>query len=80
MEILSVFPLRTAYRTVSDMEINSIIGQCLEFACSSGLPRHKQHDVAVKVIRKLRPEWSDSQIFDAINRVRTTAFGETVEA
>ena len=52
------------------MTINSIIEQCLQRAREFGWDHEKQNELATKVVRKLRPEWSDSQIDDSINWVR----------
>jgi hypothetical protein len=53
------------------MTINSIIEQFFEDARAAGLSLDKQNAMAAEVIRRLRPEWSDSQIADSINRVST---------
>ena len=55
------------------MTINSIIEQCFEHARAAGLSLDKQNAMAAEVIRRMRPEWSDSQIDDAINRLRGIA-------
>jgi hypothetical protein len=52
------------------MTINSIIEQCFEDARAAGLSLDKQNAMAAEVLRRRRPEWSDSQINDAINRMR----------
>jgi len=57
------------------MPINSIIELCLQRATEAGLSAEKQDDVAARVLREIRPEWSDSQIDDTISRVRSSAFG-----
>jgi hypothetical protein len=51
------------------MTINSIIEQFFEDARAAGLSLDKQNAMAAEVIRRLRPEWSGSQIADSINRV-----------
>ena len=51
------------------MTINSIIEQFLEDARAAGLSLDKQNAMAAEVIRRLRPEWSGSQIADSINRI-----------
>jgi hypothetical protein len=51
------------------MTINSIIEQFFEDARAAGLSLDKQNAMAAEVIRRLRPEWSGSQIADTINRV-----------
>ena len=65
-------------REESDMNINPVIELCLQRAREAGLPDPKQNDVAAEVLRKLRPEWSDSQIADSINRVLGSLHGERV--
>ena len=55
------------------MTSQEIILKCLEQARIAGLSVHKQNQVATEVMRKLRPEWSDSQILDSINRTRNAA-------
>ncbi len=55
------------------MTINSIIDRCFEDARAAGLSLDKQDAMAAEVIRRMRPEWSDSQIDDAINRLRGIA-------
>jgi len=55
------------------MTINSIIDRCFEDARAAGLSLDKQNAMAAEVIRRMRPEWSDSQIDDAINRLRGIA-------
>ncbi len=56
------------------MTINSIIiDQCFEDARAAGVSSDKQNAMAAEVIRRMRPEWSDSQIDDAINRLRGIA-------
>ena len=52
------------------MTINSIIEQCFEHARAAGLSLDKQNAMVAQVLRRRRPEWSDSQINDAINRMR----------
>jgi len=58
------------------MSINSIIELCLKRAREAGLSQQRQSTVAAKVLREVRPEWSDSQIEDTISRVRESAHGE----
>ena len=55
------------------MTINSIIEQCFEDARAAGLSLDKQNAMAAEVIRRLRPEWSEHQTADTINRVRGIA-------
>ena len=52
------------------MTINSIIDRCFEDARAAGLSLDKQNAMVAQVLRRRRPEWSDSQINDAINRMR----------
>ncbi len=53
------------------MTINSIfIDQCFEDARAAGVSLDKQDAMAAEMIRRMRPEWSNSQIDDAINRMR----------
>ncbi len=53
------------------MTINSIIiDQCFEDARAAGVSLDKQNAMAAEMIRRMRLEWSDSQIDDAINRMR----------
>ena len=61
------------------MTINSIIEQCFEDARAAGLSLDKQNAMAAEVIRRLRPEWSDSQIADTINWVRGYAPSEMAD-
>jgi len=55
------------------MTINSIIDRCFEDARAAGLSLDKQNAMAAEVIRRMRPEWSDPQIDDAINGLRGIA-------
>ena len=56
------------------MTINSIIiDQCFEDARAAGVSLDKQDAMAAEMIRRMRPEWSDSQIDDAINSLRGIA-------
>ncbi len=56
------------------MTINSIIvDQCFEDARAAGVSLDKQDAMAAEMIRRMRPEWSDSQIDDAINGLRGIA-------
>ena len=55
------------------MTINSIIDRCFEDARAAGVSLDKQNAMAAEVIRRMRPEWSNSQIDDAINGLRGIA-------
>ncbi len=61
------------------MKINSIIEQFFEDARAAGLSLDKQNAMAAEVIRRLRPEWSDSQIADTINWLRGIASTELID-
>ena len=55
------------------MMINSIIEQCFKDARAAGLSPDTQNAMATQVLRRRRPEWSDSQINDALNWMRGIA-------
>lgn len=52
------------------MTIDFVIEQCWESAHTRGWNPEKQTQFTADVMRRLRPEWSDSQIYDTIDRVR----------
>lgn len=52
----------------SAMTVPSVIRLCLERGQAQGLDLPRQQDLALEVVRRLRPQWSDSQIRDSISR------------
>lgn len=50
------------------MTINTVIRLCLERGQADGWGSRKQRELASQVVRRLRPQWSDSQISDAVSR------------
>jgi len=57
-------------RAVPDpsMTINAIIRLCLERGQADGWDPQRQRELALRVVRRLRPQWSESQIGDAVSR------------
>jgi len=48
--------------------IDAVIRLCLEQGRADDWDPHRQRALAREVLRRLRPEWSDSQISDAVHR------------
>ena len=61
------------------MTINSIIEQCLQRGHELDWDLDKQNELAAEVVRRLRPDWSEPQIDDAINWVRGYAPGAVAD-
>ena len=52
-----------------EMSIEAVICQCLDYACSSGWDSAKQKELAVRVLQRMQPDWSDLEALSAIDRV-----------
>lgn len=50
------------------MTINAVIRLCLERGRADGWDSRRQRELALQVVGRLRPQWSDSQISDAVSR------------
>ncbi len=50
------------------MTVTAVIRLCLERSQAEGWDPRRQRELAFRVVGRLRPEWSDSQISDAIDR------------
>ncbi len=61
------------------MTINSIIEKCFKDARAAGLSLDTQNAMATQVLRRMRPEWADSQINDTINWVSGYAPSEMAD-
>jgi hypothetical protein len=55
------------------MSIESVICQSLDFACTSGWDSHKQTELAVRVVQRVRPDWSDLEALSAVDWVRSSS-------
>lgn len=55
------------------MTIYAVIEECIGKARALGWSLEQQNELAVRVVRKLRPEWSDSQVGYSIGMVRALA-------
>jgi hypothetical protein len=50
------------------MTINAVIRLCLARGQADGWDPQRQRELALRVLRRLRPQWSESQIGDAVSR------------
>lgn len=59
-----------------EIDIESVICQALDHACVCGWDSPKQTELAVRVVRRLRPNWSDLEARCAVEWTRRHAVGE----
>lgn len=55
------------------MSIETVICQSLDYACTSGWDSRKQTELAVRVVQRVRPDWSDLEARSAVDWVRSRA-------
>lgn len=55
------------------MSLESVIYQSLDYACTSGWDAGRQRELAVRVVQRLRPNWSDLEAQSAVDWVRSNA-------
>jgi hypothetical protein len=55
------------------MTIDAVIEEFIGKARALGWSLEKQNELAVQVVRTMRPEWSDSQVNYSIDMVRAVA-------
>jgi hypothetical protein len=55
------------------MSIESVICQSLDYACTSGWDSLRQTELAVRVVQRIRPNWSDLEALSAVDWVRSRA-------
>jgi len=53
------------------MSIEAVICQSLDYACTSGWDSRKQTELAVRVVQRVRPDWSDLEAVSAVDWVRS---------
>ena len=55
------------------MSIEAVISQTLDYACISGWDAGKQVELAARVVRRVRPDWSELEARSAVDWVRSRA-------
>jgi hypothetical protein len=58
------------------MSLESVIYQSLDYASTSGWDAGRQRELAVRVVQRLRPNWSDLEAQSAVDWVRSSALVE----
>ena len=53
------------------MSIEAVISQTLDYACVSGWDSSRQVELAARVVRRVRPDWSDVEARSAVDWVRS---------
>ncbi len=59
-----------------EMNIEAVICQSLDYACTSGWDSLKQTEFAARVAQQVRPDWSDLEARSAVDWVRSRAIDE----
>ena len=55
------------------MSIEAVISQTLDYAVIEGWDAGKQAELAARVVRRMRPDWSDLEARSAVDWVRSRA-------
>lgn len=61
------------------MTISAVLEQCIGTARALGWSLQQQNELAARVVRKMRPQWSESQITYSIVRARAVASNRIVD-
>ena len=56
---------------IFDMAIEIVIQRSLEYALACEWDRQRQDELAVRTVRKVRPDWSEIQALSAVDWVRS---------